>query len=95
MNTSIQDTCCITSLSISDLSLIHSSLSHGVIDICRSMRHQNMTCEAHNALSAQMTELQKVIHKVGVVIESRKAIATAYNQEIKELQADIMRINAE
>lgn len=64
--------CTLTNLTQDDLNLIHSSLSHQVIDICRHMRHTNITCIMHNSLAEQMTELQKVIHKIGVVIESRK-----------------------
>lgn len=67
-----KQTCILTNLTPDDLNLIHSSLSHQVIDISRHMRHNNITCIMHNSLTEQMTELQKVIHKVGIVIESRR-----------------------
>lgn len=70
-------TCCITNLTLDELNTIHASLSHQVIDICRHMAHDRISLETHNSMSADMTQYQKIIHKIGVVIESRKAINNA------------------
>lgn len=64
---------CITNITLPDLLIIHSSLSHQIIDIFRVMRHTNITCEQHTAHVNNASELQKLVHKIGIIIESRKA----------------------
>lgn len=85
MNTSMQNNVCnLNTLNTDELTMIHSSLSHQVIDICRNMRHDNLTLHSYSGMVADMTALQKVIHKVGVCIENHKkaSMVPISNEEV-------------
>lgn len=68
-------------LSVSELILIHTSLSHQIVDIARNIRHSKCSLEEHNSYSHEITNIQEIIHKIGVDIENMKITNVSNNVE--------------